>query len=89
MTYNERVRVIAEKMAIEHMTVNSWSYASISLQNWTIESMIGKAHIAVAEMAEQFKNGYSFGIMNGIGYEGYDEEKLMIDLGLIPYNEII
>jgi hypothetical protein len=89
MTYEERVRAIAEEMAIEHLTLNTWSYASISSQNEAIENQVGKAQIAVKWMEEIgeicFHKGWSDARPSGDMREEYDE--LRKRFGLIPDQE--
>lgn len=77
-------------MAIEHLTINTWSYASISMKNEAIENQIGKAQIAVKHMADAYKKGLIRGEAGQFGSIADAEMKADFILkieGLIPDQE--
>lgn len=64
MTYNERVRLIAEEMASSYNADRTWS----SYIRW--KERREEAEIAVAKMAEEFRNGWQCGYNWGIDRDG-------------------
>lgn len=82
ISYEARVHTIAEEMAIEHLTTNSWSYASISLQNEAIETQTGKAQIAVKHMFDVWMECWS--LNNPYIHQEEDGLHYAREQGLVP-----
>lgn len=84
MTYPERVRKVSINLSIEHITPSRWHNTSEEQQEWTIDSMSGKAAIAITE-AEQGIREY---LNKSWGHHAPNPDKFLIENGYLPDPEL-